>query len=202
MSAPSHKLPGLDVVFSPAVLQSHGAGFLFTLCAEVVLTLTGALQTAALATLLCQSRSNLHPNTRSIAVNIAAQFPLFHTVPRLVEIWLILRHSYLTTEPVNTDYWTSPILWADVLRVYLLMLGGFTLPAMAIERAVATLFVRNYEAKQKRWLAVWLVLRVDLVAVAVTIGHEFGPVRILIGLLVSVNIPALMVSLGLAMSWY
>ncbi|KAI1723514.1 sre G protein-coupled chemoreceptor domain-containing protein [Ditylenchus destructor] len=156
------------------------------------------------ALVVFQRTDILHVNSHRIIANVLVQYIFFHLIARIVEIAFMFQHYYYCKEAVTlvTDYKSahhptaSPFYWTNLVKVYFIMLGAFTLPAFVSERFCATIFVSDYESNTRSYISISLGVVLNFISVLYT-GLDISALwnkYLEVALIVVANVTALIVS--------
>uniref|UniRef100_A0A915ELY9 G-protein coupled receptors family 1 profile domain-containing protein n=1 Tax=Ditylenchus dipsaci TaxID=166011 RepID=A0A915ELY9_9BILA len=117
---------------------------------------------------LCPQQSQImHVNCYRLVLNLIIQYVFFYGLARLAEVCLLFFLLFICS---NAPFYIR----TNVVRTSFVMVGGFTLPAIAAERACATLWVSTYERNRRTYISWLLVPIVNLISVFFAILYITG----------------------------
>ncbi|KAI1723515.1 sre G protein-coupled chemoreceptor domain-containing protein [Ditylenchus destructor] len=175
----------------------------FLLLESIALIISGA---SVLMTVVMFNKHShiMHVNCYRIMLNLILQYIAMHLIARVVEIILMFHYYNLCSNNLEavTAWRTvqhpriSPFYWTNLAKVYLIMLGAFTLPAFVSERVCAMLFVSDYEQNTRWPLSIALLTTSNGLALLFNaiISFQWLDMYFVVALIVILNITALIVS--------
>ncbi|KAI1722072.1 sre G protein-coupled chemoreceptor domain-containing protein [Ditylenchus destructor] len=155
----------------------------------------------------------LHTNCSRLIANTAGHYLVLAVVPRYFEIaytfyyntkWngmnilnvengILLINDF--TLPLDEKV-QSPLYWPGIIRIFFAFVGAFSLPAIAVERCCAAIYVTDYERNKRSLISVLLILIVDCGSAICTYINAFEKIGGMeqVGIVAIVNVVALFVS--------
>lgn len=143
---------------------------------ETLLILSGTFM--LLMAVLYRAQSNMHGNIKRIFANADLHF-VFLSPVRFVSIALVLswydQSKASSKQYVQDHFFLDPpdlinnvFDAADKIRVYCVVVAALSLPAAALERVFATVFVRDYETVVRSYISTVLILATNLLSLMLT----------------------------------
>ncbi|KAI1722076.1 sre G protein-coupled chemoreceptor domain-containing protein [Ditylenchus destructor] len=166
---------------------------------ELCIVLSGFFLVAVVLILLHRTQF-VHINCYRIVANMAWHYILFGVVPRFFEVVYVFDYTLTWGGLGSRNVYSngtlisgnapisiraqSPVFWSNIMRFYFVFVGAFTLPASAIERCCAAIYVNDYERNNRSFISALLLLIVECKAIFLTCASVLGFIHFLITVIV------------------